>query len=185
MQNQIPKNWQNSKFPPVIDLIKYRSEGNCFVNCLAQACINLGDSIVSKASKPELAIFNIGTLFSPKPEVELKPALDYLVSNGYRVKVIDPEPFKDNNFGSNLGHKLVQFETRNYKIKDVEDFVMNSWQVIISTEIDKKPHAVLVTNAYIYNPTVQQWKKPQKKCNSLITYYANKKEERFLIAIKK
>lgn len=187
MSNQIPKNWQSSKFPFTINFIRYRSQGsqgNCFVNCLIQALTNLGDSNVIGKTRPELEVFDLETLNSPKPEGEFKPALNYLINKEYKVKIIDPEPHRNCNWGDNLAH--IDLKTDNYTVKEVEDLSNDSWQVIISTEVDNQPHAVLVTKAYIYNPTnVQQWQKPESKSNNLITHHTNKKEERFLIAIKK
>lgn len=172
--------------PDTINFIRYRAIGNCFVNCLVQACINLGDGNLSKDPAPEVKIFNIETLYSPKPEGELKPALDYVVNNGYKVKIIDPEPYRDNNWGSNLKHAQVQCPPRNYEIKDVEELLGNDWQVIISTEANRKPHAVLVTGDFIYDPIDERkWQQVSKKTKDLLKDYANRKEERFLIAIKK
>lgn len=167
----------------IIRFIKYRRDGNCFVNCLIQALTNLRDKRILRNPKPELEVFDMQTLYSSKSEDEFRPALNYLINNGYKIKIIDPDPFRDNNWGSNF--KYAQIELRNYSLEDVKNLSKDGWQVIISTEIDKRPHAVLVTKTHVYNPTVQQWQKPEKTSYSLITYHANKKAERFLIAIKK
>lgn len=168
--------------------IRYRSIGNCFVNCLIQALTNLGDSNITGKTRPELEIFDTERLYSSKPEDEFKPALNYLINNEYRVKIIDPEPYRGCNWGDNLVH--IDLKINNYTVKEVEDLSNDSWQVIISTEVANDPHAVLVSGDYIYSPIQDpndhtKWKEVVRKTKELLLDYTNKKEERFLIAIKR
>lgn len=175
---------QNQK--NMIRFIKHRSAGNCFVNCIIQALTNLGDNGVSGKKSPELAVFDLETLNSPKPEREFEPALNYLISNGYQVKIIDPDPFRDGNFGINLKYAQVQCPPRSYEMQDIEDLLNDGWQVIISTEASMKPHAVLIAENLIYDPIDEtKWQQVSKKTNDLLQNYINMKKERFLIGIKK
>lgn len=177
------KTMQNQNQTLPIKFVKYRALGNCFVNCLIQALVNLGDKDMARKSRLELEVFDLETLYS-RPENEFKPALNYLINKGYKVKIIDPEPYRDCNWSDNLAH--VDLKIDNYTVEEVEALSNDGWQVIISTEAGRKPHAVLVTGEFIYNSLNEStWRQVCKKTEDLLLDYTNRKEERFLMAIKK
>lgn len=179
---------RNKSYQIKESLIRYRWEGNCFVNCLVKGCRLLGDTRL-EGDKPELKIFNLETLYSPAPENEFPPALNYLVSNKYEVYVIDPDdPSIKNNWGNSLFRLVVdrKFENRNYKKEDIEQFRKHSWCIIISTldSKKKKPHAVLIFKDRIWDPEDKDKWKSRIGIKELDDYI-NRKNERFLIAFGK
>lgn len=166
-------------------IIRYRQAGNCFVNCLIYGCQLLGDTRLN-CKQPELKIFNVETLNSSLLEKEFPPALNYLLNKNYEIKIIDPEPEKDSNWGENLNLLGKNLLKRSYRREDVDELIKNNWCIIIST-LDssyKSPHAVL-----IYGNTIKDPENPVlwKSIIGLdkLDDYINRKSERFLLAYRK
>ena len=167
----------------MIKFIKYRESGNCFVNCVVQACKNLKDPKIINSHKPELSIFIKKTLVSDNLAGELKSALKYLLKKEYQVKIIDPEPNKNNNWGKNNLSKVI-IEKRRYFKNDINRLITNNWQVVISSELNDIPHAILFTKEKLYDPQNKEtWSNPKNLADIHFKKYMSNNQDRFLIAI--
>ena len=163
----------------------YRLLGNCFAVCLVNGLQFLGDKKLD-CEIPELQIFNIETLNGTDETLEFAPALNYLINNKYEVKVIDPDPFKNNLWGKNIDKVNLESPYRNYTLGDIESLNKKGWVVIFST-IDLKKHmshANLVFNFKIYDPMHQTiWEKPIPWDD--LEAIISRVKEKFCIAFKK
>lgn len=166
-------------------LIRYRLSGNCFVNCLVKGCKLLGEKQL-QGNNPELNVFNIETLYTPKLENEFPAALNYLINRKFEVYIIDPDdPQTKNSWGEGV-FPLVnnnKFEIKNYSRGDLIPFIDRGWCVIISTldSSGQDPHAVLVFGNRIWDPENETLWNSEIGINKL-DEYINRKEERFFIA---
>lgn len=164
---------------------RYRYLGNCFAVCFVNGCQALRDPNLY-CEEPELRIFNIETLNGTNESAEFTQALNYLINKEYKVRIIDPDPFKDNNWGENLKTVDLEHPYRSYTKKDIESLNKEGWAIIISTLDTKKekPHANLIFNKEIRDALNKPvWEKPipWKNLEEIIM----RKTDRFLIAFKR
>lgn len=165
-------------------LTEYRSRGNCFSTCIVNGCQLQNDQKLNGV-KPELVIFDESTLKDSDETKEQSPALCYLISNNYDIKIIDPDPH-NGIWGKCFKSELLSLPERNCNKYEIEQYTKEGWSVVFSTlGTNSIPHAILAYKNKLYDPENSNlWDNPF----TLEEYWRKSLQEsrgQYLIAFKK